>query len=157
MSAAVKFFGNSRVKYDEIRWGLYFSDRLLAEFSGRLDRWSGLMQTTDAELHGWDRSGMWRRLWNANPRLRTRTREFADSWYALATSASLSSLPENGAARTLVRDRERSLKGMRARLSYPDALDSRRGYPTSARLEFRWTQVKRIGADILEPLEGPGV
>ena len=42
---------------------------------------------------------------------------------------------------------------MRARLTYAEARDNRRGYPASGRLQFRWPQVQRIVADILEPLE----
>ena len=55
-------------------------------------------------------------------------------------------------ARNLIRQREHALKGARARLTYAEARDRRRGYPTSARLQFRWLQVQRITADILQAL-----
>ena len=90
---------------------------------------------------------MWRRLRSVNPRLRARTLEFADNWYALATTQTHGSLKDGNEARRFIRERERTLKGMRARLTYPDALNNGRGYPTSARLEFRWAQVQRIVAD----------
>ena len=56
-------------------------------------------------------------------------------------------------ARRLIRERERALKGARARLTYAEARDRRRGYPFAGLLEYRWAQVKRISADILSPLE----
>ena len=56
-------------------------------------------------------------------------------------------------AQRLIREREHVLKGGRARLTYAEARDRRRGYPTSARLEFRWTQVQRITSDIMSALE----
>ena len=125
------------------------------EFSSSITDWFHVLQTLHDELNSWDRDAMWRRLWSVNPRLRTRTREFADHWYVLSTKSPLKSLLVAEGPRRLVRERERALKGMRSRLTYAEARDNRRGYPTSARLEFRWTQVKRIVVDILEPLEDP--
>ena len=54
----------------------------------------------------------------------------------------------------MVRERERALKGARSRLTYAEARDRRRGFPFAGRLEYRWTQVQRISADILSALEG---
>ena len=100
---------------------------------------------------------MWRRLRSANPRLRGATIAFADRWHALVMEmAQPPTAPEtHPEARRFVRERELTLKGLRARLTYPEARDIRRGYPASGRLDFRWTQVQRIVADILEPLEVP--
>ena len=124
-------------------------------FSDSLERWFGEVQENRIDLEGWDRTAMWQRLRSVNPRLRPRTLEFADLWYALVMAmASPPSGPAGTArARQLVRERERTLKGMRARLTYTEARDNRRGYPASGRLQFRWPQVQRIVADILEPLE----
>ena len=109
------------------------------------------MEASQDDLKSWDRAAMWQRLWTANPRLRMRTREFADRWYMLATTQPVADEPE---ARRLIRERERALKGMRSRLTYAEARDHRRGYPTSARLQFRWPQVQRMAADILDGLSG---
>ena len=121
-------------------------------FSASLAGWFEEVQEIRIDLEGWDRTAMWRRLRSVNPRLRARTLEFADNWYALATTQTHGALKDGNEARRFIRERERTLKGMRARLTYPDALNNGRGYPTSARLEFRWAQVQRIVADILEPL-----
>ena len=115
--------------------------------------WSDSMAATVSELERWDRAFMWSRMLRANPRLRPRTREFSNRWYEVSVTKAgwpVGDLPE---ARRLIRERELELKGARARLTYAEARDRRRGYPTSERLEFRWTQVKRITSDIMVALE----
>ena len=128
------------------------NDEREAEFSHSLSEWSEDMAACESELAGWDRIGMWKRLWAANPKLRPRTREFIDHWHDLATTQPVANLEGGTEARMLIQHRERSLKGTRARLSYLEARDNRSGYPSSARLQFRWPQARRIAADILEPL-----
>ena len=124
------------------------------EFSEHLEIWSEWMAEAEPDLQRWDRTAMWQRLRSANPRLRRRTEEFADRWYILAATQPGSSLVGQREARDLIRQREHVLKGPRARLTYAEARDRRRGYPTPARLQFRWPQVQRIAGDILNPL-GP--
>ena len=123
-----------------------------AEFSRSLSEWSEDMAACESELAGWDRIRMWERLWTANPKLRPGTREFVDHWHHLAVKRSVADLVGGTEAGRLIQRRERSLKRTRARLSYPEARDNRSGYPSSARLQFRWPQARRIAADILEPL-----
>ena len=125
------------------------------EFSDSLTNWSDAMAAIAIDLHCWDRASMWRRLLRVNPRLRPRTKEFADQWYELVSTVGSGPIQDMPEARRLVRERERALKGARARLTYAEARDRRRGYPFAGLLEYRWTQVQRISADILSPLE-PG-
>ena len=123
------------------------------EFSTGLAEWSESMSASRPDLEHWDREAMWRRLLGANPRLRRPTREFADRWYELAATPAVQAIGELPEAQRLIREREHALKRGRARLTYAEARDRRQGYPTSACLEFRWTQGKRITSDILEALE----
>ena len=125
------------------------------EFSEDLGVWSEWMAEAEPDLQRWDRTAMWQRLRSENPRLRRRTEEFADRWYILAATQPGSSLMGKREARDLIRQREHALKGPRARLTYAEARDRRRGYPTPARLQFRWPQVQRIADDILNPLGDP--
>ena len=126
-------------------------------FSTDAAAWFAELQEHRYDLEQWDRAAMWVRLRHANPRLRQATIAFSDRWHGLAMAMAQPPLdPEgNPEARRRVRERELSLKGLRARLTYAEARDIRRGYPASGRLNFRWTQVQRILADILEPLEKP--
>ena len=132
--------------------GLNEEDRIF-EFSNRLDQWSALMAVAHPDLERWDRDSMWNRLLRANPGLRTRTLGFVNRWCELTITTTDQSIKDRTEAHSLIRERERALKGARARLTYAEARDRRRGYPTSARLEFRWSQVKRITSDILAALE----
>ena len=125
----------------------------IERYRNGLASWSERIGMAEPDLRRWDRVAMWTRLIGENPRLRTQTREFVDRWFTLASSPGGAPIWDSQEARRLVRDREHALKGGRARLTYEEARDRRRGYPTSGRLEFRWTQVQRIASDILDPLE----
>ena len=143
--------------------GVLLFDLMLAElfddearrddYSDRLADWSGDIAALGPELRFWDRASMWRRLHKANPRLRPRTREFADRWFELVSIPAGGPIQDRPEVRRIVSERERALKGGRARLSYAGARDRKRGYPFAGRLDYRWTQVKRIATDILSPLE----
>ena len=63
------------------------------------------------------------------------------------------SIVDSAEAQRLIREREHTLKRARARLTYAEARDRRKGFPTTERLEFRWTQVQRITSDIMSALE----
>ena len=123
------------------------------EYSNRLASWSVDIAAVGPELQRWDRASMWRRLHQANPGLRPRTREFADRWFELVLVTGSGSVQDRPEARRIVRERERVLKGPRARLSYSEARDRQRGYPFAGFLTYRWAQVKTISADILNALE----
>ena len=125
----------------------------IERYSNELAGWSEAIGAAEPDLRRWDRVAMWARLLGKNPRLRTRTWEFVDRWFTLTSSPGGVAIWESQEARRLIRDREHALKGGRARLTYAEARDRRRGYPASGRLEFRWTQVQRITSDILAPLE----
>ena len=127
----------------------------IREFSAGLATWTGVIANAVPDLERWNRASMWERLLRANPRLRPRTREFADRWYELALMQTGGSIVDSAEAQRLIQQREHALKGARARLTYAEARDRRQGYPTSAPLEFRWTQVQRITSDIISALD-PG-
>ena len=125
----------------------------ISEFTAALASWSEEITSAGPDLASWDRSSMWKRLHGANPRLRPRTREFADRWYEMTSMQNGGSIGDSTEARKLIREREHALKRARARLTYAEARDRRKGFPTSERLEFRWTQVQRITSDIMSALE----
>ncbi len=129
------------------------SEENIDEYATGLAAWSEHLANAGAVLEHWDRASMWERLLGINPRIRARTREFADHWYELASRKNGGSVGDSTGAQRLIREREHALKGSRARLTYAEARDRRRGFPTSARLEFRWTQVRRITSDIMSALE----
>ncbi|MDE2824066.1 MAG: DUF6361 family protein [Chloroflexota bacterium] len=121
----------------------------IEQFSTSLATWTGAIVNAGPDLERWNRPSMWERLLQANPRLHPRTLEFADHWYDLTSIQDGGSIADSAEAQRLIQERERVLKGSRARLTYAEARDRRRGFPTSERLEFRWTQVQRITSDIM--------
>lgn len=129
------------------------SEEDVNEFTAALASWSEEITRVGPDLARWDRSSMWNRLRGANPRLRPRTREFADRWYEMTLMQNGGYIGDSTEAQSLIRDREHALKRARARLTYAEARDRRKGFPTSERLEFRWTQVQRITYDIMSTLE----
>ncbi len=121
-------------------------------FTRDLAAWTESIASAGPDLERWDRIFMWERLLRANPRLRPATREFAGRWYELALMQTGGSIADSTEAQRLIQQREHVLKGARARLTYAEARDRRRGFPTPAPLEFRWTQVQRITSDIMSAL-----
>ena len=127
----------------------YDQEHRVEGFSGELASWSREIEASFADILQWDRAAMWQRILGANPRIRPLARRFTDSWYSLVTTHTAASLAGDREARDLIRNRERSLKGARARLTNADARAARRGYPASGRLTFRWPQVMTMTDDII--------
>lgn len=127
----------------------YDQEHRVKGFSREFAEWSREIEASLVDIRQWDRAAMWRRILRANPRIRPLARQFADGWYSLVSTRQPASLAEDPEARDIIRNRERALKGARARLSNSDARAARRGYPASGRLEFRWSQVMTMTNDIL--------
>lgn len=77
-----------------------------------------------------------------------RAREFVERWFAIVRSLGDGALPDNRAARDLVRTRELRVKGrQRSRIASPFRVVWN-GESGSARLDFRWGTVKQLVADV---------
>jgi hypothetical protein len=87
-------------------------------------------------------------------RIPPRTRSFVTQWYGIALNAAnaqtLTSVPS--AARTLVRDRERQLKNVRARIGNDKMLVNWNGSSGAAQLNYRWKVASQIIDDIVSAL-----
>jgi hypothetical protein len=78
------------------------------------------------------------------------TRSFVDSWFRLALETrDLGSITDGEAARQLIRGRERSLKGVRARIGNEGMLVDWRGDSGTTQLTYRWPVARTIIDDIL--------
>jgi len=126
----------------------------IEQYEAELDEWAASMHARWTELRQWyeRRKEFWALefLKQAVPRL---TVKFVEDWLRLVfEGGNLAAIGEDGAARALIRDRERYLKGARARLENPRALAAWSGSSGSYRLSFRWKEVKKIIADILAGL-----
>jgi hypothetical protein len=118
--------------------------------------WVGLRGRWDA-IVAWDLAVLFGVLASWGARVSARTRGFVESWVATARHARrIEDILEDRATREMIRARERSLKGPRARLGNARALDLWQGSSGTARLDYRWgdfvrgmlldlLQAKRIG------------
>ena len=127
---------------------------LVDDYRGRLEAWADDLTSSGACV-GWDRPGLWRLVRGRNPRIVGPTVGFVDRWAELV-SRRPSGIADDGTARRLVADREVQLKGPRARLVNPRALDQWRGESGLRRMDFRWGIGTRIVTDIHDGLQGGG-
>jgi len=130
-------------------------DRFLQE----LGEWADDVSQQRHDLARWfeQRGGMrdWRALRDGN--VPSTTIQFAREWIDLVLGASTPEyLSESADAERLVRRREDKVKGHRARLANPRALERWRAPGSAGRLDYRWRTVRRIVADIVTGLAGGG-
>ncbi len=132
-------------------YNLLLAERL--ENAELVDRYREALQDwvveVDAEraLDAWDRHDLWVFLFERNPRLRTATRAFVDSWIDGITR-NPDGVAYDSALRELIRAREWQLKGNRSRLQNRAALDNWNGSSGLARLDYRWRVSQRLLQDI---------
>lgn len=90
---------------------------------------------------------LWETLAEAGSRHSSYTRAFVQEWFRIATD------PEQAigdrAARELIANRERQVKGRLARLSYDAARETWRGAAGAGQLDFRWASTQRQVLDIV--------
>ena len=111
------------------------NDELIARYEGAAVEWHTELATSHA-LDDWDRTDWWHTVTRQNPRLRPATRIFVDSWITVLHASD--GIARDPKARDLVASRERQIKGGRARLANPAALDQWRGSSGMGKLSFRW-------------------
>lgn len=128
----------------------------LAELRGR-DDWTQLYRERLSQwaadldqgtLAAWSLTEFWRDIAHPTHAIRPLLVRFVEDWVALARGGA-TSLPDSGAARALVRDRERRLKASQSRFSNPTARDRWGGASGTNRLSFRWGQAQSHLGDLV--------
>ncbi|MBW0365851.1 DUF6361 family protein [Ensifer adhaerens] len=112
---------------------------LLDEYEDGIRRWSAEMESL--AFDDWDLGELFSLVGRTSHRLHERTRSFVIDWATIAipNAQSIATLPE---ARDLLRRRERSLKGPKARLTEDAPLDRWSGASANYRLGFRWNMAR---------------
>lgn len=132
-------------------------DDLRDVYTDELAAWTDEVEMERDALQRWDRQAMWRHvLLDAGANVTARTRSFADTWLDLVL-ADAAGAAGGDHARTLLRERERLLKGGAARLFNARAREQWGGSSGAARLTYRWRTASRIATDIVEGLRAPAV
>jgi len=130
-------------------------------YEERFASWCALAQVNLERLRAW-REGieeLWAIVNSVNPRAPSeRERRFVEAWLDLALADPTPSLLESEYARTLIADRERTLKGRNAPLANRSALEAWGGSSGSERLSFRWPTARSYLLDLQlaapEPVQG---
>lgn len=123
-------------------------------YRGMLEQWADDIAANASALASWSRTEFWAVVHRLNPRLRTPARIFAERWMTFAIDDP-NGAPDEPAARQLLTNRERSLKGALARLHNRRALERWSGASGVNRLNYRWPNARIIISDILEGLRRP--
>ncbi|MBL8756792.1 MAG: hypothetical protein JNK15_26075 [Planctomycetes bacterium] len=131
------------------------TDELLAALEERLVEWREALMSTRSALLAWDHATFWALVRRLNPRLATRTQDFAKRWIVVAMRAVAGeAVWQDPQVEALVAARERQLKGGRARL-LPENLRARDRWVGNAGigpLDYRWGRTSVIVNDILQGL-----
>ena len=122
------------------------------KYAKELNWWMAEVGARRTELSNWDRAAMWARIRAYHPGLRPATEAFVQAWFDLAVESGAE--VDRPQTRNLLVNRERVLKGRRARLSYPDARLRHGGYVAGGQMTYRWGPAKRILLDIIKALGG---
>lgn len=119
---------------------------LVEEYEAQIDRWTNDLLIPSGALEGWSRADWWATIRRKNPRLKQPTITFVNRWIdLLEVGAALSSSKQ---AADLISNRERQIKGGRARLVNQSALDRWSGGSGLGRHQFRWTIAQRHVEDL---------
>lgn len=123
-----------------------------ADYRQLIGEWSASLANAALGLAGWDLRGFFARMRDVNPRIHPQTEKFIKRWIEGALAAGVD-VGGNVSLRTLVEQREISLKTGQARLRNDRLLRQWGGASGAEPLSFRWSQVKRIVGDIVNGVE----
>lgn len=122
----------------------------VAVYRERLESWAQDCADAAPQLGNWDRQQMWELVRRANPRVGPVTRLFVDTWLDAVVGGPWEGVADRDELRRLVSAREQKQKKAQSRLSNERLLRTWSGASGSARLTFRWPQVRGIVTDIRE-------
>jgi hypothetical protein len=118
----------------------------ISEFRSRLIEW-GKQVERDREVHQWDLNEFWVRLAKTPARISTGARGFVSSWVERARS-NPRMVADNEAARLLITDRERRVKGAQARVDGGRPLERWSRAAGLRPISYRWANVTAIINDL---------
>ncbi|WP_309132560.1 DUF6361 family protein [Brevibacterium sp.] len=131
-------------KSEEMGWGEQV-EGWVDHYQSRLDDWRADLESSGAMI-GWNRREFWHALTRENPRIPPRTRAFVDDWWDILTHTT--PVVDSPAARRLIAERERQIKGRRARLANAQALETWRGDSGLTPLDYRWRTARQFLSDL---------
>jgi hypothetical protein len=139
-------------------YNLMLAEKLHSEkleaYRNSLSEWATMVDKKRDELAEWDLEALWIIAEKEEPRVPEHSKRFIRQWMRLVLEKDdPAHVVQNEQARVLISNRERALKGSRARLHNRRALELWSGKSGADRLDFRWRVVQRIIRDIRTPLQ----
>jgi hypothetical protein len=135
-------------------YGANSGDALVDDYREALGLWADQMRQEMGDLSNWDWQGrFWQIARQGNRPISWRTEKFIHDWLRLALESTPADMAENAAARQLIQQRERRLKGKLSRLYNPRALELWNGAAGTSRLNYRWGVAQTMLGDIWEGLD----
>ncbi len=129
-------------------------DKLVDDYREALILWADHMGQEMGDLNDWDwRVRFWQIVRQGNPHISQRTETFFHDWLRLALESNPADMAENAAARQLIQQQERRLKGKLSRLYNSRALELWNGAAGTGRLNYRWGVAQAMLGDIWEGLD----
>ena len=127
------------------------------QYAQDLTAWAERISALEANLRAWQRPLFWHTV-EEQTVVTPRTRAFIDDWFSFVFDGqtirqNASRLKGQASVRHLIEARESTLKGPRARLQNPRALELWTGAAGTQQLAYRWPQARRIVLDILDGLQ----
>jgi hypothetical protein len=124
------------------------------EMESMFETWFKEIGMRSSVLDRWDRHDFWALVAESGARPTSGARAFVDGWVERTLAAdSASVLWRSEEARTLIRNREWSLKKSLARLYSQHARETWNGFTGLGRMDFRWGDAQVILNDILASQE----
>ncbi len=118
----------------------------IEQYEERLSSWRDLLEAEGDGHAAWDRDQFWATV-GASRRVHPFAHRFVEEWCTLLTRDGFD-IDTNPSAATLVRNRERELKGPLARIGNLRALDKWVGASGDRQYEFRWRNARQVIEDI---------
>ena len=119
-------------------------DKLIDQYRGELAEWAD----REAEEDGYDPNGLWEFVTSRGGRLPGPQRHFVESWSERIAEMAPDAVVDDGRLRRLIEERERQLKGRRARLANPGRLLDWNERAGVGRMDFRWRRVRQLLIDL---------
>ena len=119
-------------------------DDLVDRYRAELAEWTA----REAEEDAYDPNGLWEFVTSRGGRLPSLQRHFVERWAKRITEIVPDAVADDGRLRRLIEERERQLKGGRARLVNPGRLLDWNGRAGVGRMDFRWRRVRQLLIDL---------
>lgn len=129
-------------------------DDIADQYRHRLEAWWAGIAPTRARLSEATLQSLWETVAESHShKVPPRTRTFVTRWYHHVRSASkIAAISDGVEGRSLVLERERQLKGVRARIGNDKMLLNWNGSSGAAQLNYRWKVASRMIDDIITAL-----